>query len=374
MRNFWELYDEKKLELKKILSSHRVCLTTDTWTSIQNINYMVLTAHFIDANWTLHKRIINFCVIPNHKGSTIGKILETCLLRWKVDKVLTVTLDNASANKVAIDYLVNKMMGWQNPPLFEGIYVHVRCWAHILNLIVRAGLFIIDRSCAAIRNAVKYVRSSSNRKDCFEKCIEKETLEGTIQSKRIPALDIPTRWNSTFLMLDIALEVRPAFDRMAEEEKSKYKDYFDEEEEEEEEEEDEAENFEVRVQKKEKTRVGPPKDEDWEKAEVFVKFLRVFYDVTMRMSLQKHPTAHKAFHDIVAIQSEINALFVDPELMDGSATQDIMMEMAGKMQAKFRKYFGRIKDMNQLMLVALVLDPRFKLKNIGHVCFNRDGI
>ena len=118
-------------------------------------------------------------------------------------------------------------------------------------------------------------------------------------------------------MLDIALEVRHAFDRMADEEQSKYKDYFNEEEEEEEEEEDEAENSEVRVQKKGKNKVGPQKDEDFEKAEDFMKFLRVFYDVTMKMSLQKHPTAHKAFHDIVAIQSHISALSCGTrELMD----------------------------------------------------------
>jgi len=46
----WELYEEEKTKLKFFLSKQceRVCLTTDTWTSIQNLNYMSLTTHFID--------------------------------------------------------------------------------------------------------------------------------------------------------------------------------------------------------------------------------------------------------------------------------------------------------------------------------------
>ncbi|XP_024162412.1 zinc finger BED domain-containing protein RICESLEEPER 2-like [Rosa chinensis] len=326
-------------------------------------------AHFIDSGWNLHKRILNFCVILNHKGTTIGKLLETCLLQWRIDKVLTVSVDNASANKVATEYLQRKMAGWKNPPMFGGKFMHVRCLAHIFNIIVRAGLRIMDRGCAAIRNTVKYIRSSSNRLDCFKVCVDKETVEGHVDSQKIPALDVPMQWNSTFLMLDIALEVRPTFDRMADEEENKYKDYFDEDEEVEEE-----EDTEIGIQKRSvqpRKRVGPPVKADWEKAEIFVKFLRVFYDMTMRISATKHPTAHKAFHDIVAIEAEINAFFVPPEMSDGthgSETELLMMEIAMKMRAKFRKYFGTVDDMNQLLLVALVLDPRFKLKNISHIC------
>lgn len=69
-RDIWELYESERITIKNILATYgqRVSLTTDTWTSIQNINYMVLTAHFIDDDWVLHKRILNFCVIPNHMG------------------------------------------------------------------------------------------------------------------------------------------------------------------------------------------------------------------------------------------------------------------------------------------------------------------
>ena len=78
-----QLYSSEKKKLKSVLTrlSQKVCLTTDTWTSLQNLNYMVLTAHFLDDEWKLHKRILNFCQIPNHKGDTIGKTIEKCLLK-----------------------------------------------------------------------------------------------------------------------------------------------------------------------------------------------------------------------------------------------------------------------------------------------------
>ena len=35
-------------------------LTTDMWTSIQNLNYLCLMAYYIDSDWTYHKKILNF--------------------------------------------------------------------------------------------------------------------------------------------------------------------------------------------------------------------------------------------------------------------------------------------------------------------------
>lgn len=89
----------KKLEVKKELRSHCVCLIIDTWISVHNINYMVLTAHLIDGGWKMHKRILNFCVIPNHHDISIEKLLEACLIDCEVERVLTVYIYNASTNK-----------------------------------------------------------------------------------------------------------------------------------------------------------------------------------------------------------------------------------------------------------------------------------
>ena len=80
-RDCYQIYVDEKVKLKQLLnaSAFKVSLTTDTWTSLQRINYMCLTVHFIDKDWKLHKRIINFCPISSHKGEAIGKSIEKCL-------------------------------------------------------------------------------------------------------------------------------------------------------------------------------------------------------------------------------------------------------------------------------------------------------
>jgi len=49
-RDIYHLYVDERVELKKYLvhSCQRVSAITDTWTSLQRINYMVITAHFVD--------------------------------------------------------------------------------------------------------------------------------------------------------------------------------------------------------------------------------------------------------------------------------------------------------------------------------------
>jgi hypothetical protein len=80
-RDCWDLYTSEKLKLKSVFNktNQSICLTTDCWTYVQNMSYLCLTAHFIDHDWKMHKRILNFCPIVDHKGLTIGQKIEKCL-------------------------------------------------------------------------------------------------------------------------------------------------------------------------------------------------------------------------------------------------------------------------------------------------------
>ncbi|KAL6124454.1 hypothetical protein ACLB2K_076966 [Fragaria x ananassa] len=280
-------------------------------------------------------------VVVRKCGNSIGKILETCMMEWNLDKVLTISVDNASANKVAIEYLIEKMSGWPRQPIFGGKYMHVRCLAHILNLIVKSGLHIMNKSVASIRNAVRYVRSSRQRLEAFKACVEKEK----IPCKKVCVLDVPTRWNSTYTMLDTTLQLKKAFNRMADEEDGRYRSYFDEDEELNDEGE-EAESQVVVATQQQKKRVGPLVVSDWEKASVLVKYLKVYLDTTVDVSAQLKPTAHKAFVDIAIVKAELDEMFNKPLSSDASETDKVFHGMANKMRAKFRKYFGSVDDIN----------------------------
>ncbi|WOL20244.1 zinc finger BED domain-containing protein RICESLEEPER 2-like [Canna indica] len=87
-------------------------------------------------------------------------------------------------------------------------YMHVRCIAHIFNLVVQEGLNDVKTYVTKNRNTVRYVRLSLARLKKFEECVDYECMDW---SKAL-ILDVPTRWNSIYLMLSTALNYERAFD------------------------------------------------------------------------------------------------------------------------------------------------------------------
>ncbi|KAL5568736.1 hypothetical protein UlMin_025311 [Ulmus minor] len=157
--------------------------------------------------------------------------------------------------------------------------MHMRCCAHIVNLIVSDGLKELGESISAIRNVVRYIRSSPTRLHKFKLCSQKAKIE----YNGLLVLDVPTRWNSTYMMLNVAIKFQQAFERF-EEEDDKYLPFFHEED---------------GGQKK----VGSPTSIDWENAKVFVKFLHTFYNVTLKFSAILSVTSNIYYHKICEIQS-----------------------------------------------------------------------
>ncbi|XP_058774482.1 zinc finger BED domain-containing protein RICESLEEPER 2-like [Vicia villosa] len=203
------LWDVEKEKLKNFLALHcqRVCLTSDTWTSIQNLTYMCITVHFIDNNWTLQNRVLSFVQVTGHSGDIIANTIDACLTDWVLNQILTVTLDNASSNDLAIKHLTKKLLSC-NRLVLNGEYIHMRCCAHILNLIVKEGFKDLDKSILRIRGSVKYAKSSAQRFAKFKECVKRSNTE----YKGLACLDVETRWNSTYLMLDSALKHQKAFE------------------------------------------------------------------------------------------------------------------------------------------------------------------
>ena len=153
--------------------------------------------------------------MESHKGDALGKIIEMCLLEWKIDKLLTVTVDNASSNNGLINFLKRKTMN-RKGTILEHEYIHMRCCAHILNLIVRDGLKEIDDSILKVRNCVRFVKSSPQKWKTFLLCAEKEK----ITRKSFVCLDVPSRWNSTYMKLERAEKFQKALERLEDEDNS----------------------------------------------------------------------------------------------------------------------------------------------------------
>jgi len=96
------------------------------------------------------------------------------------------------------------------------------------------------------------VRSSPSRLLVFKKCAEKLH----VKCKKSLWLDVATRWNSTYLMLEVAEKFEKVFVRLGQSE-LRYMSYF------------------LKVDSKgNKKNIGPPSLEDWENARTLLKVFK----------------------------------------------------------------------------------------------------
>jgi hypothetical protein len=153
-------------------------------------NFIAITIHFIDKNWNLQHFVLD---IFQFKGSHIGEIIATkiydLLEEFKIEtKIIVLTTDNGANMISATNFLQDK--------LNLNDFCHYRCIAHILNLVVLAGLNLLEHSIKKLRKLIKTIRKSAK---IFEDLKNIITLDNRPFLTLI--LDCKTRWNSTYHML-----------------------------------------------------------------------------------------------------------------------------------------------------------------------------
>ncbi|XP_073136407.1 zinc finger BED domain-containing protein RICESLEEPER 2-like [Henckelia pumila] len=200
--------------------------------------------------------------------------------------------------------------------ILEGKLFHMRCCAHILNLVVRDGLELIGDSIETIRYSVGFWTATPKRDEKFVETARQLKIPST---KKLE-LDCKTRWNSTYLMLNTALE---------------YKDVF------------------ARLKQRDTLYKRVPTEEDWSKVKAISSRLEMFYDATELFSGTKYPTVNLFFSTMCDIKLAIGDWVLSND--NGVKT------MAKNMKVKFEKYWD---VMNCLLAIGSILDPRYKMKTI----------
>ncbi|XP_019433917.1 PREDICTED: zinc finger BED domain-containing protein RICESLEEPER 2-like, partial [Lupinus angustifolius] len=197
-----------------------------------------------------------------------------------------------------------------------GQYFHVRCGAHILNLIVQEGLKVISNALFKIRESVKYFSGSDARKSTFASCLDQ--IFYSKSSKRVRQ-DVPNRWNFTYLMLENAIGFREVYTHLCDIEPNFY---------------------------------SCPSEEEWNDLEKVANFLKPFYDITVLFSGTSYPTANLYFFNVWKIQVSLrDACTYDDR-------DDLICRMAKEMKGKFEKYWD---SYSVILSFAVILDPRYKL-------------
>ncbi|XP_024948473.1 zinc finger BED domain-containing protein DAYSLEEPER-like [Citrus sinensis] len=215
----------------------KVSITTDMWTSSNQKNgYMVVTAHFIDNSWTLRNRILRFIYVPSPHTA------EAFPMSWLSD-----------------------------------------------------GLDAIGDGIEKVRNSVNYWTSSPKRIELFEDTANRQLK---LNCSKSLVLDCKTKWNSTYLMLEVALI---------------YKDVF------------------TRLKHRDNQYKHLPTEVEWELARVVCEHLKPFYTMTEMFSSTKYPTASLFFPIICEIRLSLNAWL--------NSSCDVIKNMVKSMLAKFGKYW-----------------------------------
>lgn len=293
---------------------HRVAVTTDLWTAgYQKRGYMAVTAHYIDDSWNLKSFLMRFAYVPcPHSAEVICEALYECLVEWHLErKISTITLDNCTSNDKAMVILPDKLD--TSSLMLHGKLLHMRCAAHILNLIVKDGMSVLEEGIERVRDSVAFWSATPKRHEKFEKMAKTLSIE---YNKRL-TLDCKTRWNSTYIMISIALQYIEIFEKLKAREK--------------------------------KFKCCPTKN-DWKFAKEVCDRLKLFFDITESFSGTKYVTANLFFPKVITIRLAIRKW--------GKSDIELIQKMSEEMKDKFEKYW---KDIHGLMSIATVLDPRYKL-------------
>ncbi|XP_019167734.1 PREDICTED: zinc finger BED domain-containing protein RICESLEEPER 2-like isoform X1 [Ipomoea nil] len=313
-KDCWSTYELEKKRVQGLLNSvDKISITTDIWTSNQNIQYMVITSHFVDMDSKLQKRVLNFVeVLPPHTGTCVCDAIYKCLQGWGIEeKVWTITVDNASYNDSAVRLLHDSLSFHTTLPL-EGKLFHVRCCAHILNILVQDGLSEIKSIIENVRDSVKYISASPQRLHSFNEICK----QLQVPNKKL-ILDCCTRWNATFAMLSCALDFKQVFPR---------------------------------YQLRDPNYKCLPSEDDWQRVEEICSLLVHFNEVTKIISGSEYPTANLFLPELYNIKEILG--------QKSESVEPWMKNMAQRMQHKFDKYWG---SSNLLLSIAAVLDPRNKM-------------
>ena len=214
-----------------------------------------------------------------------------------------------------------------NGSILENEYMHMRCCAHILNLIVGESLKEINASVAKVREAVRYVKLSPNRSQIFRSFMERVGME----SKSLLSLDVPTRWNSTYIMLETAENFEKAFLRMDFEDDG-YSLYF-------------------RTKEDSDSLVSLCMT-DFQNCRAFVTFLRLFYNATKKFYVSLYITSNAFYDEIFVIQESISNLV--------KSQNTLLKSTATNMQLSLRSVGGKRR---KLILFCMWLWSLIHVKN-----------
>lgn len=301
---------------ERLKRAFAVCITVDGWTSRNNDGFYAMTAHYIveDTNSTKIASDLVGCVsfTERHTSDNICSKIKSLLSEWNLDNKITVVVSDHAANMVASV----RRGGWR----------HWGCFAHGLNLVVQNGLKEIETITKKIKIIVNFFRRSSHASS---------QLKATQERMGLPVLklktDVPTRWNSTFIMLRRILETKVAVITTL----AMTGDRF------------------FLSESNDNETIPTINNHEWQIAEQSIEVLEIFDVVTNVISAEKQVTASTIILFFKQINKHLRTLTERHDLLPE------VKKLAESLQNLLKNRFENIED-NELLSQCTVLDPRYK--------------
>lgn len=316
-----EIYVKEKQKVSELLDKlpGKISLSADKWVSVDNAEYLCLTAHYIDESWQLHKKILSFIVIdPSHTEDTHSEVIMTCLMDWDIDrKLFSMTFDTCPTNDSIVIRISERLS--QNRFLYcNGRLFDVRCAVNLIFMMAQDALAAVNEVAEKIRESIRYVKSTLTVHAKFNEMVQ----EAGVQSQKCLCLDNPLRWDSTSTMLEAALEHREAFSLL---------------------------------QERDPVYTMSPSVVEWDRVNAITSYLKFFVEITNAFMRNKLPTANLYFPDLCDVYLQLNDWCKNLD--------DFISSLAARMRSKFEEYWERC---SLSLAVAAMLDPRFKMKLVEY--------
>jgi hypothetical protein len=203
-RDLFVEYDEKKEQLTSFFASlsSKISITSDAWSADDTTGYFAITAHWLDDKYKLQSTLLDFPLFaPPHTGAAAAHLILKAAEEFGIkEKLLGCTSDSASSALKASAEVARGLDDEQ--PFFP-----MKCTAHLLNLVVKAGLAWEDRKAALdeVRLFCNAVRNSQGMLLDLEKVCQHNNVHFLK-----PKAAMEVRWSSTFDQLNTLLPMREA--------------------------------------------------------------------------------------------------------------------------------------------------------------------
>lgn len=395
-------YSEHLGIVTEVLASSisKVHISFDLWTSRSLYAFCGINVHFLDSE---HRYRTFLLGLPRHLGDhsgvniaeTISKTIAHFGLQERLGCFIT---DNASNNDTAIQALAQEFG-------FNPFHRRLRCAGHILNLVARALLFgkdpdAFEELCTLektelenllnwrkhgppgkLHNIIVWIRASPQRIERFAILCATHSL---IEKDHTLIADNDTRWNSFFLAMTRAIELRPVIDDILNEELTLWTNY----------ERKKTDNYRKPIPENMKKKPDILDDylsqDDWSIINQYHAILQPLWTMTLRLQGNGEGGSHGVIWQVLPCMEKLLSHFEELKLRyiihtaDGAlskgndTTEDASLSEEYRMLCiginlgwqKLNEYY-MLTDRSPYYLAAVVLHPRYTWKFIKSKWRNR---